>query len=182
MNHNLKKLAAATLVVLGMMSASAFSATKLDDATILAIFDQANMADIWTGRIGVKKGASEEVRALGRMVVTDHEAVQQMGRDLAKKLGIIPTPPENDMSVDNQAKAIAMLQSKSGAEFDKAYLEYEIAYHQAVIDAIKGTLLPSIKNEELKALVKKVLPGFEHHLAASKAAAKKLGIADIAQR
>ena len=66
-----------------------------------------------------------------------------MGRDLAKKLGVIPTPPEGDSSIMDYAKAVAMLQSKRGAEFDRAYLQHEVSFHQAVIDAIKGTLLPA---------------------------------------
>lgn len=155
----------------------AYSAgAELDDATIFAIFDQANTADIWTGRLGAKYGHANEVRALGRMVATDHEAVQQMSRDLARRLGIIPTPPANDASAGDQAKAVALLQSKSGAEFDTAYLLQEIAFHQSVIDAIKGTLLPATKNKELRELINKVLPGFEHHLAETKMVAKKLGI------
>ncbi len=170
----LNKLTGA-VVISFVLSGSAIGAA-LDDATIIAIFDQANAADIATGKIGAQKGHSEEVRALGRMVATDHEAVLQMGRDLAKKLGITPTPPANDTSVANQEKALAILKSKSGPEFDKAYLQHEIAFHQSVIDAIKGTLLPAIKNEQLKALVNKVLPGFEHHLAATKSAAAKLGV------
>ncbi|MBI3452780.1 MAG: hypothetical protein HY057_08150, partial [Rhodospirillales bacterium] len=40
--------------------------TKLDDATVFAIFDQANMVDITTGRLGAKMGHSEDVRAHGR--------------------------------------------------------------------------------------------------------------------
>src|SRR6185369_5419209 len=75
------------------------AAGTLDDATILAVFDQANAVDIFTGRLGAKQGSSEEVRALGRMVATDHVAVQQMGRDLARKLQVMPTPPDNDTSV-----------------------------------------------------------------------------------
>lgn len=160
----------------GLMGNSAVAGGKLDDATILAIFDEANAVDIYTGRLGAKYGHSEEVRALGRMVASDHVAVQQMGRDLAKKLNIVPTPPDNDTSVVDHANAVSLLQSKSGAEFDKAYLKHEIAFHQSVIDAIRGTLLPAIKNNELKKLVKDVLPGFEHHLAATKAAATKLGV------
>lgn len=176
MKYDFKMMAIGVVIAISLMNVKAFADTKLDDATIFAIFDQANMADIWTGRIGVKKGHSEEVRALATMVATDHEAVQQMGRDLAKQLGIIPTPPDNDTSITSQAKAVAMLQSKSGTDFDKAYLKHEIAFHQSVITAIKGTLLPAIKSEQFKALVTKVLPGFEHHLAATKAAAKKLGV------
>jgi putative membrane protein len=160
----------------GLLGNGAVAGGKLDDATILAIFDQANSVDVYTGRLGAKYGHSEEVRALGRMVATDHVAVQQMGRDLAKKLNIVPTPPDNDTSVVDHANTVSLLQSKSGAEFDRAYLKHEIAFHQSVIDAVRGTLLPAIKNSEFKKLVKDVLPGFEHHLAATKAAAKKLGV------
>lgn len=154
----------------------ASAADKLDDPTILAIFDQANAADIWTARLGVKRAHSGEVKALARMVATDHEAVQQMGRDVAKKMGVIPSPPDNDASAEAQAKAIAILQTKSGPEFDQAYLRHEIAFHQSVITAVKNVLLPSIKNGELRELVTKVLPGFEHHLAATKEVAAKLGV------
>jgi len=164
------------MVVVVLAGSGAGAAPALDDATILAIFDQANAVDIYTGRLGAKYGSSEEVRALGRMVSSDHVAVQQMGRDLAKKLKTIPTLPDNDSSVADYARIVAQLQSKTGADFDKAYLQYEVAYHQSVVDAIKGSLLPAISNPELKALVKTVLPGFERHLAATKVLASKLGL------
>lgn len=176
MKFNNSSVIAGFIIFISLFSNGAIAGGKLDDATILAIFDQANSVDIFTGRLGAKYGNSEEVRALGRMVATDHVAVQQMGRDLAKKLGIIPTPPDSDTSVAEHAKAVAFLQSKSGPEFDKAYLQQETAFHQSVIDAVKGTLLPAIKNSELRNLVKSVLPGFEHHLAATKAAARKMGV------
>lgn len=160
----------------GLWSGGAAAHGPLDDATVLAIFDQANSADIYTGRLGAKYGHTEDVRALGRMVATDHVAVQQMGRDLAKKLNMVPTPPDNDTSIVDQARAVSSLQTVTGAEFDKAYLRYEIAFHQSVIDAIKTTLLPAIHNNELANLVKTVLPGFEHHLAATKAVAAKMGL------
>ena len=176
MKYLIKTLSAGMIIAAGMLSTTSYAGAKLDDATIFAIFDQANTADLWVGRLAVKKGVSEDVRMLGRMVAVDHVAVQQMGRDLSTKLGIIPTPPDNDNSAENLAKAVAMLQSKSGTDFDKAYLKHEVAFHQSVVDAIKTTLLPAAENEQLRALINKVLPGFEHHLAETKAAAKKMGI------
>jgi putative membrane protein len=163
------------MAMLVLTGSGAGAAPGLDDATILAIFDQANAVDIYTGRLGAKYGSSEEVRALGRMVVSDHVAVQQMGRDLARKIKTIPTLPDNDSSVADCARIVAQLQSKTGADFDRAYLQYEVAYHQSVVDFIKGTLLPAISNPALKTLVKTVLPGFERHLAATRALASKMG-------
>lgn len=176
MKRNHLPVAMGLAVALALTGPQAGAGGKLDDATILAIFDQANSADIYTGQLGVKYGHSAEVRSLGKMVVRDHVAVQQMGRDLAKKLGIVPMPPDNDTSIADHARAVSLLQAKSGPEFDKAYLKHEMAFHQSVIDAVKVTLLPAIRNSELKKLVGDVLPGFEHHLSATKAAAKKLGI------
>jgi putative membrane protein len=177
MNYIRTTFLSVLVIFMNLSSQVVAASDKLDDATIIAIFDQANAVDIYNGRMGVKYGVSAEVRNLGAMVVTDHVAVQQMGRELAKKLDIIPTPPDNDSSVADHAKTVALLQSKTGSEFDKAYLRHEIAFHQSVVDAIKGTLLPAIHNKELKELVNNVLPGFEHHLAETKAVAKKMKIA-----
>lgn len=147
----------------------------LDDATIVAIFDFANTRDIETGRLATTKGHSKEVRAVGASLVRDHEAVRQQGSDLAKKLGVTPTPPDPNPYAADHAKAMASLRAESGAEFDRAFLEYEIAFHQAVIEAVTTTLLPAIKNAEVKAFVTKIAPAFQAHLDMVKAAQRQLG-------
>jgi len=139
---------------------------KLDDPTIVAIFDAANTDDIETGDLAAKRGSTKEVRQLGAMFARDHRQVRQQGRDLAKKLGVTPTPPKDNSAAD-QAKVMETLRSKQGADFDKAYLEHEVAFHKQVIDAINQTLLPAIQNAELKALVVKVAPAFQAHLMAA---------------
>ena len=140
------------------------AAQALDDPTIVAIFDAANTADIETGSLAAKRAQSKEVRDYGAMIAHDHEAVCQMGRDLAKKLGVTPTPPAGDASAKTQAEAMATLRAKHGADFDRALVEHEVAFHKSVIDAIQTTLLPAIQNPELKALVEKVVPAFQAHL------------------
>ena len=54
--------------------------------------------------------------------------------------------------------AMAKLKSVSDAGFDRAYVENEVTYHKAVIDALNNTLAPAIQNAELKALLVKVRP------------------------
>ena len=140
----------------------------LDDPTIVAIFDAANTYDVEAGALALKTSHTKAVRDLAQQFVNDHKAVRQQGRDLAKKLGVTPTPPkENPLAADHE-KAMKSLKGQSGAAFDRAYAAEEIRYHQQVIDAIQGTLLPAIKNAELKALVEKVAPAFQGHLEAAK--------------
>jgi putative membrane protein len=59
---------------------------------------------------------------------------------------------------------MAALRAQHGADFDRALVEHEVAFHQSVIDAIQTTLLPATQNPELIALVEKVVPAFQAHL------------------
>jgi putative membrane protein len=140
----------------------------LDDATIVAIFDAANTSDIETGELGAKKGSTQAIRDFGAMLARDHKTVRQQGRDLAKKLGVTPTPPKDDNSAKEHAAVMKRLNGLSGAEFDKAFLQNEVGYHDAVITAVQKTLLPAIQNAELKDLVTKVAPAFVAHRDAAK--------------
>src|SRR5215213_5535700 len=147
---------------------------SLDDPTIVAIFDAANTFDVETGQLALKTSRNQAVRDLAQQFINDHKAVRQQGRDLAKKLSVTPTPPKPFDLAQAHAKAMADLKSKSGTEFDQAYVTHEVNFHQAVLDAVKGTLLPAIKNAELKAFVEKVGPAFGGHLEAAKQLQKRL--------
>ncbi|MEP7226016.1 MAG: DUF4142 domain-containing protein, partial [Gemmatimonadales bacterium] len=149
-------------------------APALDDPTIVAIFDNANSFDIETGKLAAKRGHSNEVRQFGAMLARDHQMVRQQGRDLVKKLGVTPTPPAGDQSARDQAATLHRLESLRGAEFDRAFLQHEAAFHKDVITAIKSTLLPAIKNEDLKTLVVKVAPAFQAHLDMAENLGKRL--------
>ena len=151
-------------------------AVALDDPTIVAIFDAANTSDIETGELGAKKGSTKEIRDFGAMLARDHKNVRQQGRDLAKKLGVTPTPPKDDDSMKSHAAIMKRLNSLSGAEFDKAFLQNEVGYHDAVIGAVTKTLLPAIQNAELKDLVTKVAPAFVAHRDAAKNLLDKQGM------
>ncbi|AHG93201.1 protein of unknown function DUF4142 (plasmid) [Gemmatirosa kalamazoonensis] len=167
-------LTAATRPPTPVAIASATTHQALDDATIVAIFDAANTADIETGQLAAERGHTKEVRDFGAMLVRDHKMVRQQGRDLAKKLGVTPTPPKNDASATDHEAAMQRLRVLHGAAFDHAFLQHEVAFHKAVIDAIQSTLLPAIKNAEVKDLVVKVAPAFQAHMIAAQNLDKQL--------
>lgn len=151
-----------------MSTPAAPAANALDDATIVAIFDAANTYDIETGHLALQKSKNPAVKKLATQFIHDHKQLQQQGRDLAKKLGVTPTPPSNFELTTAHQKAIDELRGKSAADFDRTYAQDEVDYHQAVIDAINQQLLPAVQNAELKALIVKVGPAFQGHLEAAK--------------
>jgi putative membrane protein len=151
--------AAASLVA----TAQQAPAAKLDDPTIVAIFDAANTWDMETGELAATKGTTKEVREFGEMLVRDHRQVRQQGRDLAAKLGVQPTPPANFAMASDHEAALKNLRSASGKSFDRAFLAHEVAYHKAVLDAVTTTLLPALQNQQVKDLVTKIAPAFKAH-------------------
>ena len=152
----------------GASSAAASAKPAIDDPTIVAIFDAANSWDIETGALAAKKGTTKEVRDFGKMLVHDHTVVRQQGRDLAAKLKVTPTPPGKDFALyQAHLKAMKELKAAKGAAFDRAFLQHEVDFHQAVLDAVKGTLLPATQNAELKQLETTVAPAFQGHMMAA---------------
>jgi putative membrane protein len=101
--------------------------------------------------------------------VTDHTGVNKSAVDLATKLKVTPEDNPTSQKLKSGGEAnLANLKSLKGAAFDKAYIDHEVAYHQAVLDAVDKTLIPGAKNEELKALLVKVRPAFVAHLEHAK--------------
>lgn len=147
-----------------------------NDAQIAHIVVTANAIDIEAGKLAEKTSKNKEVQAFAKRMVTDHSAVNKQAIALAKKLGV--KPEDNDISKGLKAGAaenMANLKKLKGAEFDKAYVDHEVAYHQAVLDAIDKTLIPNAKNADLKALIVKVRPAFEEHLEHAKKVQASLG-------
>ena len=61
-------------------------------------------------------------------------------------------------------KTLKSLEAKSGADFNKAYVTNEVAYHKAVINAVETLLIPESENAELKQLLQNILPALKAHL------------------
>ena len=146
-----------------VFTASAQSNAKLDDPTIVAIFDAANTYDIEAGALAEKKASNHDVHEFAEMIQRDHRAVRQQGRDLAAALKVTPTPPTDFALTKAHASAMTKLRGLSGAAFDRAFLQNEVDFHNAVINAVTTTLLPATQNAQLKDLETKVAPAFVAH-------------------
>jgi putative membrane protein len=109
-------------------------------------------------------------------MVTDHTGVNKSATALVTKLKVTPEDNPTSQSLKSGGDAnLKTLKGLNGAAFDKAYVDHEVTYHQAVLDAIDKTLIPGAKNEELKALLVKVWPAFVSHLEHAKHLQSSLG-------
>jgi len=149
----------------GSAGSAAAPAASLTDPQIAAIVVAANQVDIDAGKLAAKKTKNAEVKKFAELMVTDHTSINKAAVALVTKLKV--TPEESDASkglVAAGKENTDKLEKMSGAEFDKAYVDNEVAYHKAVIDTIDTKLIPSAQNAELKNTLISVKPTIEAHL------------------
>jgi putative membrane protein len=146
------------------------------DPQIAHIVVTANQVDIDAGKLAEKQAAGKDVRDFGHQMVTDHTAVNKSATELVQKLKVKPEANDTSASLKKDGDAnVAKLKKLKGKEFDQAYVDNEVTYHQAVIDAVDKTLLPNAKNADLKALLEKVRPALVQHLEHAKHLQAQLG-------
>jgi putative membrane protein len=147
------------------VSAAPAPAGAVTDPQIAAIVVAANDVDIAAGQLARERGSNAEVKAFAERMVTDHTGVNKAATDLVTRLGVAPEPNATSQQLTSDGEAARQrLQGQSGAAFDRAYIDQEVAYHQAVLDAIDQTLIPGAQNAELKALLEQTRPAVAAHL------------------
>ena len=135
------------------------------DPQIAGIVVTANQIDVDAGKLAKSRSKNKEVQAFANQMITDHTAVNKQASALVKKLKVKPADSPTSQDLKKGAKQnMANLRKLKGADFDKAYVDHEVAYHEAVLEAIDKTLIPSAKNAELKGLIEKVRPAIAAHL------------------
>lgn len=158
-----------------MLLATGAAAQGINDAQIASIVVTANQVDIDAGKLAAARATNAEVKKFGQTMASDHAGVNKQAVALAKKLGVKPEDNPTSKSLYDGGKTnVDKLKGLKGAAFDKAYIDNEVAYHTAVLDAVDKTLIPGAKNEELKALLVKVRPAFVAHLELAKSIQAKL--------
>jgi putative membrane protein len=165
----------AALAALALFAAPAFAQSP-SDAQIASIVVTANQVDIDAGKLAESKGSNAEIKAFGKQMVTDHGGVNKQAVALVTKLKVTPEDNPTSQSLKKGGEDnLKNLKTLSGAAFDKAYIEHEVAYHQQVLDALDKTLIPSAQNAELKNLLVTVRPAFVAHLEHAKMVQANLG-------
>jgi len=158
----------AAIAVICLSSTAALSqGAKLTDPQIAHIAYTAGEIDIKAAKQAMDKASNKEVKEFAQGMLRDHEAVNKQALDLVKKLKVTPEDNDTSRALSKQAsEKLGELGKLKGAEYDKAYIANEVAYHKTVNGALETQLIPSASNAELKGLLQtglKIFQGHEQH-------------------
>jgi putative membrane protein len=113
-------------------------AAMLTDENVFALLDTAYAAMIATDRLAQTKsqGAVNEFAA---KAVSENAVTRSGIKSTADRLNIAPVLPDRDV-IGDQAEAMRDMQARSGADFNRAYLDRAIKVRKDLIDEIDDAL------------------------------------------
>jgi putative membrane protein len=146
------------------VAAPTLAADAPTDPQIAHIAYTAGQIDIAAAEQAIGKSKTQAIVDFAKQMEADHKAVNDQALALVKKLGVTPEDNPTSQALSKQAAdKLTELGKLDGAAFDKAYIDNEVAYHQAVNGALSTLLIPSAQNAELKALLETGLKLFTEH-------------------
>jgi putative membrane protein len=155
--------------ILVMSNTPAQAQATPTDSQIVGIVVAANQIDIDYAKSALATSKTKQIRDFAQQMVADHSALQKSVFALGAKLKVTPAESDTSTALKAQAKeTTAKLQAVRGKAFDTAYIDNEIAYHQAVIDTVNKALIPNAQNAELKSALSGAVPLFQGHLEHAK--------------
>jgi predicted outer membrane protein len=113
-------------------------AAMLTDENVFALLDTAFAALIATDRMAQGK-TQGEVNAFATKAVSENAVTRSGIKSTAERLNIAPVLPDRDV-IGDQAEAMRGMQSRTGADFTRAYLDRAIKVRKDLIDEIDDAL------------------------------------------
>ena len=143
--------------------------SDLSDPEVAHVAVTANGIDIGLAKLAQSRTHNRDVKQFATTMITDHSAVNAQATARATQLGVTPKDTAVSQSLlKGASEARATIEPLKGKAFDKAYIDREVGYHQAVLEALDNLLIPTTENAELKKLLVDVRPAFAAHLEHAK--------------
>lgn len=147
----------------------------LSDAEVLGVVLAANDGEVQMAEQAMKKAKSKDVKDFASMMKTHHGQGVTKTKSVATKTKL--TTADSDLSTflkNDTDKTIKDLKDKEGKDFDRAYIDAQLAAHKAVLAAIDNRLVPSAQSADVKSLVTETKKTVTDHIAKAEEIQKKL--------
>ena len=130
-----------------LVRAAALAAPKLNDPQIATVALTAHQIDIDRGKLAIKHTKNAEVKQFAEQMADDHDGRKEGGARPRRQARRQARAERGDQVLkDGRDQGTAKAEEEKGAAFDKDYIDTEVAYHEAVIGALKNTLIPGAQN------------------------------------
>ncbi len=118
-----------------------------------------SLLEVTLGKLAVEKGSNAQVKAFGEMMSKDHSKASDELKSWAASVGYnLPVALNN-----NEQRKHDDLKAKSGAEFDREYMDLMVEHHKETVNKFEKTSSNG-DNAQLKSWATSKLPTLKAHL------------------
>ena len=161
----MKPASVATLAVAAILGTFPAFAKSPPGQAFITKAVQGNLAEVQMGRLAQEKGHSDETKAFGQRLVTDHSHANERASAVASGIGVTPpTEPTAKQRADHDRLA-----KLSGASFDRAFAAHMVADHEKDVREYRAE---AKKKDAAAAYAAETLPVLEQHLQMAQGLAK----------
>ena len=154
-------------------SIAAAAASSMNENHVVGLLALTHAADSALGLLGATKGSSSDVKEFGRMIIREHHALRKDILDLGVQLGV-PAETPRVPAEDAPAEARQTLESSPAGEgWDREYVDYAIAVHNAALENT-ARALAATQRSEIKQFVDKSVPILQKHIDKARSLRKSL--------
>jgi putative membrane protein len=134
--------------------ASSYGANAMSDADIASIVTTANQGEIDQANAALAKASSSDVRDFAQMMVRDHTNALNATQSLISNQNITPTDNATSTALrSGSQQTISALNTYSGTNFDRTYMQAMVDAHQWLLNTMDSTLIPSAHSRALRDLL-----------------------------
>jgi putative membrane protein len=130
-----------------------------DDSDFMNEAAVGGMAEVDLGKLAASKASNAEVKKFGQLMVEDHTKANNELKALAAKKGV-KLPTETDAE---HKSTMDDLKGRSGADFDKEYVENMYEDHKEDVAAFEDEA-QNASDPDVRAFASKTLPTLKKHL------------------
>jgi putative membrane protein len=146
----------------------------MTDAEMVGVLNSFSEGEVEAADLARRTSTTSDVQAFAGRVLNEHRQLTQHNERLARQLGITPREPAlaSELKANHQ-QAMHDLELKLGSDFDRAYVEYEIARHVQAF----GLLKAAAASEATLSLQQELIrtgPDLLSHLSAARALERRL--------
>ena len=136
-----------------------------DAAEFMTVSASSSMMELEASKLAQQKATNPQVKEFADMMVNDHTAANKEMRELATSKNI--TMPDS-MSSDHMDH-VRELSEKTGAEFDKAYMDRMVSAHESDVERFEDVAEDADYDDaEVKAFASKTVTKLREHLERAK--------------
>jgi putative membrane protein len=146
------------------------------DSNIAASLVAANSGEVQIGMLAQSQGMNAAVKDFANRMINEHTAAQQRQSALFTSLGLTPADDTTSRQLQSDAQnMLAMLRTRTGQDFDLAYVDGQISMHMGVLDLLTSRLIPAATEDELRQELNQMRDTVSAHLQAAQALRATLG-------